>query len=102
MINEKDRAKDRGYEHPSNVMQEKGHENGILLPIVIRDKVDWFKVPHERETHGEHVPDQTQAVFLETLDNLMLLTRMRHKVLLDHPTVHQRLHIELLLEDGSH
>lgn len=80
-------------------MKEKCEEECILLAVVVSDEVDGFEVPHERICHRQHVPDQPRDVLLKTLDNLVLLARVRHEVVLDHATFNERFHIELFFEN---
>ena len=41
-------------------------------------------------------------MLIQTLDNLVLFARMRHKMLENDPTIDKSLHVELLLEDRHH
>ena len=81
-------------------MEHEGYVEGVLFSVVVRNEVDRFKVVQEGLAEGEHVPDEAVGVLVETLNDLVLLAGVRHKMVDDHPTLNQCLHIELFLEDG--
>ena len=101
VINEKYSTENGWYQLPPDMVQEKGQEHGILLTVVVCDEVDRLEVFHEGFAHGEHVPDQTQAVLLNTLNNFVLFARVWHKMVFNHTPIDQSFHVELLLENGA-
>lgn len=84
---EEECAEEGRHEHPADVMEHEGQVEGILLAVVVCNQVDGLKVVYEGLTEREHVPDELVSVLVETLDDLVLLARVRHKVFEDHVPV---------------
>ena len=87
---------------PADVVQDEGEVEGVLLSVVVGDQVDRLKVVPEAFAHGNEVDDEPHDVLVEGLDDLELLARVRHKVLIYNASLDQSSDIELLLKLGLH
>lgn len=72
----------------------------ILLSKVISYQVDWLHVIQERVRKDcDHAPDQCLGLLIQTLNDLIFLTVVGDKVLIDHIILNQSLNVEFLLKD---